>query len=372
MQLKLQFEPRLITDILSGLVFTNGPQVVAEYVANSWDAEATTVRVALPKPMSKDPIIIIDNGGGINWELFRRVGLDMAQYIDKSARESNRPIIGTKGIGRWAGFAIGRMLEFTTTDGKKATKVSFRREDMEKAKDIGNYVCDIQEIERIEEIPEGQGTVVKVYEFLERYDWPDTEKVLTELIMEFGVAPDFEIWVDEKKATPEDIPTDYMRKIEYSSPTFGLVTGFIAGLKTKPKRQKRNPGVIIRVNNRRVEGPTFLGLEDITEGKSYDKWTLRRIIGEVNANELQDAIVGLGYESFDRQNKKYNEFVEWLKGEIEEVAKTLPEEKKEDIEQKIKLNPTFQDRWRHLPLQKKSSCQQNNRDPRSQVGSCQS
>lgn len=345
MRKKLEVESRIITEILSGQLYPNALAVIVEYVSNAWDAESTKITITVPDPMSEDPLIISDNGRGINWDLFFKLGLDKDKHPQKPFRNLNRPSIGTKGIGRWSGFAIANKLKFESYNGSVKTDIAFKRVDIDFLS--GDYTINEKQSDK------ESGTIITISDFTKKFDFPEPEKVMKELLMDFGCAPDFKIIVNEREGKLEDIPNDYLKIIDYQSKEFGLVSGFIAGLTRKPKKQKRKPGVIIRVNNRRVKGPTFLNLDNEMTQK-YDQYSLRRIIGEVNVNELKNAIVGLRYDSFDEGNEKYVAFSGWLKEQIEEVARMLPEEKKEDIEQKLKISPEFQSRWRQLESPKKA------------------
>ena len=45
--------------------YRSSERATKELIDNAWDADADTVEVTLPEPMSNDPIVIIDNGSGM-------------------------------------------------------------------------------------------------------------------------------------------------------------------------------------------------------------------------------------------------------------------------------------------------------------------
>lgn len=45
--------------------YTSSERALKELVDNAWDADAEEVRIALPSPMSQEPIVIADNGTGM-------------------------------------------------------------------------------------------------------------------------------------------------------------------------------------------------------------------------------------------------------------------------------------------------------------------
>jgi hypothetical protein len=77
--------------------------VIAEAVSNSWDAEATEVKVTLDKKI----LIVEDNGKGMNDEDFQKKFLTVgySRRLDKDNR-TRRNVIGRKGIGKLAMLSL--------------------------------------------------------------------------------------------------------------------------------------------------------------------------------------------------------------------------------------------------------------------------
>lgn len=340
--MKFQFDPSIITKVLSKALYKNPMKVIAEYVANSWDADADIVKLILPEENTTDPLIIEDNGSGIDVVLFNRIAFDKTLETGVDSKKYKRRMIGKKGIGRWSGFAIASNIDYLSKDGKNETSFTFSREEIDKRKDLGTFEYEPE----VKPSREPAGTIVKLFNFQENFDFPESNEVIKELLIEFAPSENFRLIVNGKEVKPEDIPGEHKLKLDDAPSICGKVKGFIAALPRKPT--KRDPGVILRVNKRRVEGPSFFGAE-----REFDKWVLGRIVGEVDADELVD-IVGLGYDSFDQQNPRYKALVGWLRLKIEDLAKTISQEKREDVEQRIKLQPEFQKRYRSLTPQRKS------------------
>ena len=93
---------------------------LAELVSNCWDADAEKVEITLPAAMSKDAEIVVkDNGSGMTFEdcqkRFLNVGYDCRGGKAKSmSGEKNRPVLGRKGIGKFAGFGIAESIRIDT------------------------------------------------------------------------------------------------------------------------------------------------------------------------------------------------------------------------------------------------------------------
>lgn len=113
---------------LSVNLYTSIYDPFREFVANSWDAGSNKIEVKI----NKSTIEIEDNGSGIeNTEQFLNTGSTKKAKL-KSA--SNRPIIGSKGIGKLSAFLLAKKYTIYTNTGDKTDVFSI---DMEKAKAFG-------------------------------------------------------------------------------------------------------------------------------------------------------------------------------------------------------------------------------------------
>jgi HSP90 family molecular chaperone len=82
---------------------------ILELIKNAWDADATRVAVSVNQNQLRGRITIIDNGHGMNRSEFEDrwlvIGASYKRGEQKS--EGQRPLIGEKGLGRLASFALG-------------------------------------------------------------------------------------------------------------------------------------------------------------------------------------------------------------------------------------------------------------------------
>jgi hypothetical protein len=124
---------RLTVDKLGVKLYDKASAVVAELIANSYDADATEVEVALPlgtelaeRKTRKDlgyEIVVRDNGHGMTPDearaFFLNVGRDRRQHAEQGprSRERNRHVMGRKGIGKLAPFGICRRIEVLSSGG---------------------------------------------------------------------------------------------------------------------------------------------------------------------------------------------------------------------------------------------------------------
>ncbi|MCL4394345.1 MAG: ATP-binding protein [Chloroflexi bacterium] len=118
-KLSLGFHGRVI-DHLGIQMYQSPTAALAELVSNCWDADAEKVEITLPAAMSKDAEIVVkDNGNGMTFEdcqkRFLNVGYDCRGGKAKAVSgEKNRPVLGRKGIGKFAGFGIAESIRIDT------------------------------------------------------------------------------------------------------------------------------------------------------------------------------------------------------------------------------------------------------------------
>ncbi len=127
-QLKIS---RLTIDKLGVKLYDRVSAVVAELVANSYDADATEVQVDLPLATLlsvQDPdlpdwtVSVTDNGHGLTpkeaRDYYLRVGADRRKTgVGAFSRELRRPVMGRKGIGKLAPFGICKQIELISSGG---------------------------------------------------------------------------------------------------------------------------------------------------------------------------------------------------------------------------------------------------------------
>jgi len=120
-------------------LYSNVPAVLSEVVANAWDADATRVDIVLDSRRRR--IEIRDDGHGMNDSdanaFFLKVGYRRRDAGRDRSPRFKRSVMGRKGIGKLALFAIADIIEVrsVTTLGRKRQKSGFvlNRADIERA-----------------------------------------------------------------------------------------------------------------------------------------------------------------------------------------------------------------------------------------------
>ena len=220
---------RLTVDKLGVKLYDKVSAVVAELIANSYDADAEKVTVKLPLAShltKKNPagehidrgyeIEVIDDGHGMTpneaIEFYLNVGRNRREHIKQGnlTRNKERPVMGRKGIGKLAPFGICRRIEVLSAGGEKTSKGYLVTHFI---MDYGKIVVDSDEPIELESGPEDRtfkkqrGTIIKLSRF-KRKRVPSSETFHRQIATRFAFAqPDFEVWI-------EDIRTDEKEKVK--------------------------------------------------------------------------------------------------------------------------------------------------------------
>lgn len=104
-------------------LYSNAPAVIAEAVANAWDADAKKVDIQIDQKSNQ--ITVTDDGHGMTLadinEKYLLVGYERRENKDgRITPEQKRPVMGRKGIGKLSLFSIADVIEVhTVKDGEK-------------------------------------------------------------------------------------------------------------------------------------------------------------------------------------------------------------------------------------------------------------
>ncbi|RJO78875.1 ATP-binding protein [Nocardia panacis] len=146
---------RLTIDKLGIRLYDRVSAVLAELIANSYDADATRVDVALPWGVTlagtvhdadREPyaIVVRDNGHGMTAaeinQHYLMVGSDRRVRTGSDmSRRLERPVMGRKGIGKLAAFGICRTIEVISAGGTDTERT-------EHGWPVANIVMDLEDM----------------------------------------------------------------------------------------------------------------------------------------------------------------------------------------------------------------------------------
>lgn len=171
-KLYLNFHGRII-DHLGIQMYQSPVAAIAELIANAWDADAEIVDIKLPPTSAgpQDEYIIVDDGIGMTFnecqELFLNVGYCRRMDNPGQKTRKGRPVLGRKGIGKFAGFGIANIIRIETISEETGEKTVFEmrletlRDDIYRTDKDGGEVEVIEYLEPNEKRKVEHGT--KVY-----------------------------------------------------------------------------------------------------------------------------------------------------------------------------------------------------------------
>jgi hypothetical protein len=128
-KLEIRFHGRVIEHL--GIDMYQSPvAAIAELVSNAWDAEAHAVDIELPGWLDNAAEVLIkDDGDGMTFsecqDRFLKVGYNRRKVDGNAKTRTGRPVMGRKGIGKFAGFGIARIVEVSTTSIETGEKTTF-------------------------------------------------------------------------------------------------------------------------------------------------------------------------------------------------------------------------------------------------------
>ena len=130
--LYLSFHGRVLQHL--GIQMYQSPvNAIAELVANAWDANAETVDIILPELMGDDAVVVVDDDGhGMTFHecqyFYLSVGRNRrgANPDERTRAPKLRPVLGRKGIGKFAGFGIAEVVTIDTVAAETGERTVFQ------------------------------------------------------------------------------------------------------------------------------------------------------------------------------------------------------------------------------------------------------
>lgn len=331
-------EPRLIH--ILGAQYRSTEEALKELIANAWDADATSVDVVIPEPLTGEPIVVEDDGYGMTPQEIASAYLTIA-YDRRRAGGDRTPkgrlARGYRGIGKFAGLIAADVMTVLTVSRNVRTRLVLNRTELEA---LGR---DLEETELqldTEYNISGHGTKVELSWLRPTFALPTRESLGRVLLQEFGRNDDFRITINGHVLSSDVLQGEHVTDgvLLSTGDTVACQIWFLG----KPG-SVRDPGLLIRVRDRAIGGPTFFGLD---RDSDISKSLLRRIYGEVRADHLEEAVLA-NWSGFIENSTVYQKFMadmgSWLKQQLlslrDAEAGTAPEEFVASYEEEIQRLP---------------------------------
>ncbi|MCE7743834.1 MAG: hypothetical protein GPJ52_01740 [Candidatus Heimdallarchaeota archaeon] len=333
-----------IIDNLGVKMYSSLPSVIAELVSNSWDADATEVKISIPVGQidEKSIIEIKDNGYGMDFEevndAFLRVGRHRRKELGTDKTKKGRDVIGRKGIGNLAAFGVSNEVIVDTIKGNSKTIFTLNLDDIRATpKGEEHYPPFVKKNTTTKKI----GTTIKLTR-LKRTKAINIKYVRNALIRIFSIIDNkFKVFINNKIITPDErkslIASEYTwdinKEIEDGSGWF--VKGII-GTSKKPLDENLL-GIIVMARGKMIQKATFF---DVKGGKEHVR---AYMWGELNA-EFFDAevdLMGTARNAILEESDEGQTFLHWIRKEIVDISYEWADKRRENREKIVRQDPEF-------------------------------
>jgi hypothetical protein len=290
-------------------------RALKELIDNAWDADAPSVNVFLPEPMTDTPITVYDSGSGMTEQELLREYLVIASDRRKRRGEltavKKRKVKGKKGIGKFAGLMIANSMRLETWSRGRKCEFSISTKDFENATDIEDLPINLI-VEDCDQ--EAQGTTITLSNLIHGLAFPNPEKMRQLLLQEYGREEGFEVKVNDKTLGIDDIKGNYTEHNTKLPSAGGVNLEFTV---SNQKGKLKQPGISIRVGGKIVGSPDFFGLD---QEDDFPPKLLEKIYGEVEVDGLVDHVTA-DWGALVENSELYQEVADYIRPIIKDKVK---------------------------------------------------
>ncbi|ODS35624.1 hypothetical protein BEH94_03460 [Candidatus Altiarchaeales archaeon WOR_SM1_SCG] len=351
-ELKMTFDPNIINQL--GLqMYSTLPPIIAELIANSYDAEAEHVMLYL-FDIDEKKIIIDDDGNGMPFhELnpkFLAVGRNRRKYEGGEKSENGkRYVIGKKGLGKLACFGIAKNILVETIREHKLTSFEL---DWDKLEKQGREECKYNPklIKKDVNVEKEKGTRITLTN-IPRKSLFDPAKLAYSLVKSFQIfnEEDFEVEIFYNNTAIEESPLknelryegidefmswEFPLSYEKVSSEYGYrskISGSILASKEKTIPSKMR-GIALFSRGKLVNDYSFYDVKATSHGYSY-------ITGWLNVDFIENFkndVISTNRQSLIWELEETSDLKEYLQKVIRAFFNKQKEEKKQKKIQKVK------------------------------------
>jgi len=348
-----QVDPRLAT--LLGESYRSTEQALKELVDNAWDADAASVWITLPSPMTLEPIIVRDDGSGMTERELRQEYLKVARDRRASKGErtpgKNRLVKGRKGIGKFAGLIIAEIMTIESSARGQITCLTVaKNEILSSNADLEKLPLPVTAEPCHAQV---HGTKITLSTLHQHFSFPDPERLKQILMVDYGRETEFSILVNEQTLRITDMSGESFIK-ETELPGVGTVR--LSFNITEEKQPAKNAGIAIRVDGTIVGPPEHFGLE---HAEDLPKGLLRRVYGEVEADGLSDDVTAAGWGILEN-SKGYTALSEWVQSSVrEQLDRTFRRDinlqrarLQQEINRRLERLPAYRRKFAHTAMER--------------------
>lgn len=345
-QAELTFAPRIL-EHLGISAYNSLRKCLAELVANAYDADATEVRITLPDTVDENSMITVsDNGTGMSptdlSEKFLYVARNRREEGERS--ENDRLLIGSKGIGKLAGFGIASRVRVVTRRNREQSALTIDKDVLESLKTLSQHKFDI--VVSATERP--NGTTLELSDLHEGLHLPAADVLRRHLYRVMPSGPDFRMLVNDVECTAEDILGE---KSQFSETIDGV--GTVTGYYIIANQRQKVPGLAVRVRGRIVLEPSLFGLDT----RAHGFFTAEKVAGEMNAEFLDPEktegerhdLIKTSRDGFLEDSATVQQFNEWASTFVRKIVQGVDASESRKRTDALLAAPEIRTRLEKLP-----------------------
>ena len=204
-------------------LYSNTPAVIAEVIANAWDADAS--RVDISYDIEAKTVTVTDDGCGMDADdinnKYLLVGYQRRQDLGNKETSKGRKPMGRKGIGKLSLFSIANKILIQSKKGGEGNALMMDAEkireciEVEKPNVVGDYSPEVIDFDE-NLLKHETGTVIKITDLKKRLTRMSVGGLRKRLARRFSVIKgddDFKIFLDGNEITYAD--RDYFHKARF-------------------------------------------------------------------------------------------------------------------------------------------------------------
>ena len=347
---KMSFDPNTI-EHLGIQMYSTLPPVIAELVANAYDADAKSVKICL-EDQGEKTIIIEDNGHGMSFAdleaKFLRIGLNRREGNKQYSESGKRKVIGKKGIGKLSFFGIANHVEISTKRDGKENIFEMDWSDIKKSGDEYHAPVSKHNAPYTGGEP---GTKITLTGIRRKTSFVPNDLAIS-IARAFSVfnEVDFDAEIIHNQGQPikvtnemkyDSIETEYHWNFPYAGvysqyEYTGQITGkIISGKKPVVSSMK---GIALFSRGKLVNDHEFYGLKASSHGYAY-------LTGWLNVDFIDDweqDVIGTNRQSLNWENEDTSRLGDYLQEVVNKIyserRKRIEEKKKQEIKEKTGMD----------------------------------
>ena len=344
-------------------MYSTLPPVIGEFIANAWDANATSVEITIPEEKiteKESEIIIRDDGIGMSdtdiREKYLIVGRNRREQdeSEESPPPQSRVVMGRKGIGKFSAFGIAKVIEIESVKDNETSRFIMDYDTM--LKDADDHVIAFKPLQPTGTV--SRGTTIKLRHILKfnsrRIPIGQLRRGLSRRFSIVGANDEFSVVLNGSEISPEErdlkrlLDRDAKDRLylwEFEDERIGdntalTVTGWIGALKrTDSKSDHIERGISILARGKLVQEPFVF---DAVVGQQY---ALSYFIGEVHAEfvDQDEDTIATSRNQLVWDSPSNVILKDWGQRKVNKIAREWSERRSEDNERRLHDIPWYRE-----------------------------